>query len=105
MLIREVNFAYGTISHSEAVSSDPNPSCLACGRADALYGQFGCFIWPLVLAMLLVCCGGYIGAIYNAADSDRVGGCLLAPPIPPPNAVLVPLGVIWLYLAIVPTLF
>ena len=102
LLIREVNYAVGKIDHSEAVSSDPNPSCCllaACGRAGALHGQFGCFIWPLVLAMLLVCCGGYMVAIcnslfkviYNAAhDSDHS------------FVVLVTLGVIWLYLAIAP---
>ena len=102
LLIREVNYAEGKIYHSEAVSSDPNPSCCllaACGRAGALHGQFGCFIWPLVLAMLLVRCGGYMVAIcnshfkviYNAAhDSDHS------------FVVLVPLGLIWLYLAIAP---
>ena len=92
LLIREVNYAVGKIDHSEAVSSDPNPSCCllaACGRAGALHGQFGCFIWPLVLAMLLVHCGRYMEVVRNAAlDSDHSFG------------VLVTLGVILLYLVI-----
>jgi hypothetical protein len=90
LLIREVNYAVGKIDHSEAVSSDPNPSCCllaACGRTGALYGQFGCFIWPLVLTTLLVQCGRNMEVVRNAAlDSDHSFG------------VLVTLGVILFYI-------
>ena len=90
--IREVNYLAEKLRHSEAVSNNPNPSCCllaSCGHAGALHGQFGCFIWPLVLAMLLVHCGRYMEVVRNAAlDSDHSFG------------VLVTLGVILLYIVI-----
>ena len=65
--IREVNYLAEKLRtiwaeklrHSEAVSNNPNPSCCllaSCGRAGALHGQFGSFIWPLVLREIYGSC-------------------------------------------------